>query len=36
MGSYTIGNLGVELTIPANAYAKTYKTDATVSLNTAP
>ncbi|MFD1739608.1 WxL domain-containing protein [Bacillus salitolerans] len=36
MGSYTIGNLGVELTIPANAYAKTYKTDATVTINTAP
>jgi hypothetical protein len=36
MGSYTFGNLGVELTIPANAYAKTYKTEATVTLNTAP
>jgi hypothetical protein len=36
MGSYTLGNLGVTLSIPANAYAKTYKTDATVSLNTAP
>lgn len=36
MGSYTLGNLGVTLTVPANAYAKTYKTDATVTLNTAP
>ncbi|MFT4416216.1 WxL domain-containing protein [Fredinandcohnia humi] len=36
MGSYTVGNLGVSLTIPANAYAKTYKTEATVTLNTAP
>ena len=36
MGSFSFGNLGVELTIPANAYAKTYKTEATVSLNTAP
>jgi hypothetical protein len=36
MGSYTFGNLGVELSIPANTYAKTYKTDATVTLNTAP
>jgi WxL domain surface cell wall-binding len=36
MGSFSFGNLGVTLTIPANAYAKTYKTEATVSLNTAP
>lgn len=36
MGSYSFGNLGVTLTIPANAYAKTYKTTATVSLNKAP
>lgn len=36
MGSYSFGNLGVTLTIPANAYAKTYKTEATVTLNTAP
>lgn len=36
MGSYTFGNLDVTLTIPASAYATTYKTDATVSLNTAP
>lgn len=36
MGSYSFGNLGVTLTIPANAYAKTYKTEATVSLNTTP
>nr|WP_309100332.1 WxL domain-containing protein [Fredinandcohnia onubensis] len=36
MGSYTFGKLGVQLTIPANAYAKTYKTNATVTLNTAP
>ena len=36
MGSYGVSDLGVTLVIPANAYAKTYKTDATVSLNTAP
>lgn len=36
MGSYTVSDLGVELTIPANAYAKTYKTEATVTLTTAP
>lgn len=36
MGSYTFGSLGATLTIPANAYAKTYKTDATISLNTGP
>lgn len=36
MGSYEFGNLGVTLTIPANAYAKTYKTEATVTLNEAP
>ncbi|MDI7742980.1 WxL domain-containing protein [Lysinibacillus fusiformis] len=36
MGSYAITDLGVTLTIPANTYAKTYKADATVSLNTAP
>ncbi len=36
MGSYTVSNLGVALTIPANAYAKSYKTTATVALNTAP
>ncbi|THE13438.1 hypothetical protein E1I69_07435 [Bacillus timonensis] len=36
MGSYTFGDLGVQLTIRADAYAKTYKTDATVTLNTAP
>lgn len=36
MGSYGVSDLGVTLVIPANAYAKTYKADATVSLNTAP
>ena len=36
MGSYSVSNLGVSLVIPANAYAKTYKSDATVTLNTAP
>lgn len=36
MGSYSFGNLGVTLTLPANAYAKTYKTTATVTLNEAP
>nr|WP_304215070.1 WxL domain-containing protein [Fredinandcohnia onubensis] len=36
MGSFSVGDLGVELTIPANAYAKTYKTEATVTLNEAP
>jgi hypothetical protein len=36
MGSYTLGNLGVTLSIPANSYAKSYKTDSTVTLNTAP
>lgn len=36
MGSYAVSDLGVTLVIPANAYAKTYKADATVTLNTAP
>jgi len=36
MGSFNVTDLGVELTIPANAYAKTYKTVATVTLNEAP
>ncbi|MEQ2528065.1 WxL domain-containing protein [Bacillaceae bacterium CLA-AA-H227] len=36
MGSFKLENMGVKLTIPANAYAKTYKATATVSLNTAP
>ena len=36
MGSYTFGDMGVELTVPANAYAKTYKTTATVTLHEAP
>ncbi len=36
MGSYDVSNLGVTLVIPADAYAKTYKSEATVTLNTAP
>lgn len=36
MGSYAVSDLTATLTVPASAYAKTYKTDATVSLNTAP
>ena len=36
MGSYSFSNLTATLTVPANAYAKTYKSDATVSLNVAP
>ncbi|WP_251551964.1 WxL domain-containing protein [Neobacillus muris] len=36
MGSYTVSDLGVELTVRADAYAKTYKSEATVSLTTAP
>jgi hypothetical protein len=36
MGSYSFSNITMTLTIPANAYAATYKTDATVSLNAVP
>lgn len=35
MGSYSVSPMTVTLTVPASAYAKTYKTDATVSLLTA-
>ena len=34
MGSYAFSNMTSTLTVPANAFAKTYKSDATVSLNT--
>ena len=34
--TYSVTNATATLTIPANAYAKTYKTDATLSLNTGP
>ena len=36
MGSYEVTDLGVELTLPANVYACTYKTTATVSIVTGP
>jgi hypothetical protein len=36
MGSYSFSNMTSTLTVPANAYAKTYKSDATVSLNATP
>ncbi len=36
MGSYAFSNMTSTLTVPANAFAKTYKSDATVSLNVAP
>lgn len=36
MGSYTIGSLTATLAIRADAYAATYKTDATVALVTGP
>ncbi len=36
MGTYSFSNLTATLTVPANAYAKTYKSDATVSLNATP
>ena len=36
MGSYEIGNLTASLSIRADAYAATYKTDATVALVTGP
>lgn len=36
MGSYAFSTLTATLTVPASAYAKTYKSDATVSLNTTP
>jgi len=36
MGSYAFSNMTSTLTVPANAFAKTYKSDATVSLSTTP
>lgn len=36
MGSYSFSNMTSTLTVPANAYAATYKADATVSLNSTP
>ena len=36
MGSYAFSNMTSTLTVPANAYANTYKSDATVSLNATP
>ncbi len=36
MGSYSFSNMTATLTVPANVYAKVYKTDATVSLVTGP
>ncbi|MCU9612576.1 WxL domain-containing protein [Caldibacillus lycopersici] len=36
MGSFEVSDLGVELSIPANAYARTYKATATVTLNETP
>lgn len=36
MGAYAITAMGVTLAVPANTYAKTYKTDAAVSLNSGP
>lgn len=36
MGSFSVSDMGLTLTIPANAYATTYKSEATVTLNTAP
>jgi hypothetical protein len=36
MGTYSFSTMTSTLTVPANAYAKTYKSDATVSLNVAP
>ena len=36
MGSYTVTDLGVQLTLPADVYACTYKTDATVSIVAGP
>lgn len=36
MGSYALTAITATLTIPASAFAKNYRTDATVSLNTGP
>lgn len=36
MGSFSVSDMGVTLSIPANAYAVTYKTEATVALVTGP
>lgn len=36
MGTYSFGDLATTVTIPARAHAKTYKADATVSLNSGP
>ncbi len=36
MGSYSMTALGTTLTVPASAYAATYKTNATVALSTGP
>ena len=36
MGSYTFTVLGVTLTIPANTYAATYRSNATVTLSSGP
>jgi len=36
MGSFTVSNMTVTLVLPANVYAHTYKTDATVALVSGP
>ncbi len=36
MGSYAFSNMTSTLTVPANTYARTYKSDATASLNATP
>lgn len=36
MGTYTIGALGVTMTLPANTYAGLYKSEATITLNYVP
>lgn len=36
MGAYSFSNLVTTVTVPADAYAKTYRSDATVSLNSGP
>lgn len=36
MGSYSASDMTAQLTIPASAYAKSYKSDATISLDTTP
>ena len=36
MGSYSVSSMTITLSIPANVYAHTYKTDAIIALNTGP